>query len=555
MEIIKEYIKNIYPEQYEKVYADVNSLIDKWKSKDFKDYPWINQNDVVLITYGDAIFNENEKSLETLAKFLKNYAKECINIVHLLPICPYTSDDGFSVVDFRQVDQKLGDWEDVKNLGEDFDLMLDAVINHVSKSSVYFQEFLNSNPKYKNFFIEADPSLDYSKVTRPRTLPLLTEFQTKDGISNIWTTFSDDQIDLNYKEPQVLLEVLDILLFYAEMGARFTRLDAVGFIWKELESSCMHLPQTHEIIKLARAVINACAPGANIITETNVAHKENISYFGNGYDEAALVYQFPLPPLTLYSFITGNAEKLTDWAMSLEETTSATSFFNFLASHDGIGLRPTEGILSDDDRNLLLEETQRKGGLIGWRNLPDGSKTAYELNINYMDAISEPEDADEERCKKTLAAHAILLSLAGMPAIYYHSLFGSRNNRKEAIESGINRRINREKLEFDTLVKECNTEGSLRNIVFEGIKNMLKVRRNNPAFSPNAKQEILKLDKRLFALKRGEKNKVLTIINVSAENVEIEKEIQGINLITGKKINGNLKLEPYEFYWIQIEEE
>lgn len=288
--------------------------------------------------------------MQALKTFLDREMEETISGVHLLPMFPYTSDDGFSVQDFREIDPELGTWKDIEALGENYDLMFDAVINHVSKSSVYFQEFLKGNEKYRNFFIVADPDEDYSSVTRPRALPLLTAFETADGEKYVWTTFSEDQIDLNYKEPAVLLEILDILLFYASKGARFLRFDAIGFAWKEKGTTCMHLPQTHELIKLMREVLEECAKGCTIITETNVPHKENISYFGDGTDEAGLVYQFPLPPLTLYSYIVGNAEKLTEWAASLEPTNPQTTYFNFLASHDGIGMRPVEDILSEEER-------------------------------------------------------------------------------------------------------------------------------------------------------------------------------------------------------------
>lgn len=137
---------------------------------------------------------------------------------------------------------------------------------------------------------------------------MLTEFDTKEGKKSYWTTFSTDQIDLNYQSIDLYKEILSILLYYTQNGARMIRLDAIGFLWKELGTTCMHLPQTHKVVQSFRKILDEAAPGTLIITETNVPHKENISYFGEGEKEAHMVYQFPLPPLVMFSILTGNSE-------------------------------------------------------------------------------------------------------------------------------------------------------------------------------------------------------------------------------------------------------
>src|SRR5690625_2389227 len=318
----------------EEIYKQIEEIINKYSGKGKSDNSWVSEEDVMLITYGDSIREEGKPSLQTMKEFLVEYV-DSVNAVHFLPFFPYTSDDGFSVVDFREIDPELGSWDDVNEIADQYELMFDAVINHISKESDWFKGFLNNDPKYQDYFVEADPNLDYSQVTRPRALPLLTPFDTDQGTKYMWTTFSDDQIDINYKNPKVLLEIIDILNMYAKNGAKYLRLDAIGFMRKKLGTSCIHLDETHALIKLMRDVLEVSAPGTILITETNVPHEDNISYFGNGYDEAHMVYQFPLPPLTLFSFLKGNAKKLTEWAASLEPTTTETSYFNFLASHDG----------------------------------------------------------------------------------------------------------------------------------------------------------------------------------------------------------------------------
>ena len=311
-EKLKQSFKLIYKEE-----AKINELLElvEQVAKKYEGIPakdkWISEKDVMLITYGDTITKENEYGLKTLKDFLDMYVKDAISTVHLLPMYPYTSDDGFSVVDYKEINPELGTWDEVNDLACNYNLMFDAVVNHISKSSVWFQKFLKQEKPYDEYFIDCDPKADYSTVTRPRALPLLTKFDTADGEKSVWTTFSDDQIDLNFKSIKVYAEVLDVLLYYAKNGARFIRLDAIGFLWKELGTSCMHLPQTHEVIKTYRMILEEYAPGTFFITETNVPHEDNISYFGNGHDEAHLIYQFPLPPLTMFSILTENTEKLT----------------------------------------------------------------------------------------------------------------------------------------------------------------------------------------------------------------------------------------------------
>lgn len=182
---------------------------------------WLTEEDVMLITYGDTLQKEGKDGIKTLHKFLKKYVGDAVSSVHLLPMYPYTSDDGFSVVDYRQINPDLGSWEDVNNLAGDYKLMFDGVINHISKSSKWFEKFLACEEPYKNYFIAADPQEDYSQVIRPRALPLLTPFETKEGEKYVWTTFSEDQIDLNYKSIDLLIEMLDILITYALNGAAF----------------------------------------------------------------------------------------------------------------------------------------------------------------------------------------------------------------------------------------------------------------------------------------------------------------------------------------------
>ncbi|MFC5452813.1 alpha-amylase family glycosyl hydrolase [Paenibacillus aestuarii] len=546
------------------LFLEINRLLVTYSEASKADRKrWVSEKDIMLITYGDSILSEGEKPLQTLRKFLLNNCKDMLSSVHILPFYPYSSDDGFSVIDYREVNPELGDWDDVTELSRDFELMFDGVINHISQHSDWFQRYLSGDEKFADYFVEADPNVDYSSVTRPRALPLLTKFQTSRGEKSIWTTFSDDQIDLNFANEKVLLEILEILLMYIARGARYIRLDAIGFMWKELGTTCMHLEETHAIVQVIREVMEAAAPETVIITETNVPHKDNISYFGNGSNEAHMVYQFPLPPLTLHTLQTGNSRKLLEWADSLEPTTQESAFFNFLSSHDGIGVRPVEGILTKDEVNAMALKVQEHGGFISYKDNGDGTKSPYELNINYLNALSHPEEADQLKVKRFNAAHAILLSFMGMPAIYVHSLLGSQNDLEGVKKTGRYRSINREQLQYDQVQLELGTKGSLREQVFHSLRKLIEARSAEPCFHPNASQRVLKCDDRLFTLVRtsSQGEEVLVVVNITNDLIQVPLQTSWaygdrvVDLISGQTLEIEdvlqLHLEPYQVMWIK----
>ncbi len=550
---IYEYLKELYPTNYISTYNSILLLIDKYSTQKPVYQVPLSEKDSILITYGDSLNQNGVKPLKTFLKFAEKYLKGNVSAIHFLPIYPYSSDDGFSVIDYRKVNDNFGTWNDVDAICKaGFDLMLDAVVNHTSKSSIYVQEYLKGNEAFKEFLVESDPNFDYSQVIRPRTSPLLHPYLHKEGIKHLWTTFSEDQLDLNFKNPNVLLEVLDILLFYASHGSRFIRLDAIGVIWKELGSKCMHLPQTHMLIKIMRFVLESCFE-AKIITETNVQHIDNISYFGNGSDEAALVYQFSLPPLTMYSFLGQDTTPLTQWAKQLDHQMENTAFFNFLASHDGIGIRPVESLLNDDQRSLLVEHTLKSGGKINYRSLPDKTIAPYELNINYLDAIVDSKDDLATKARKFIAAESIMLSLAGVPGIYIHSLLGSENDYKGLAESNINRRINREKLNVEEVIRALADKNTIRHQVFSSLTRLLRIRSNQKAFNPHAFQQINDFGKSIFALqRRTEEEQISYFLNVTDRVVQIPIHSTGYDLVSDTTIESPIyDLMPYQFIWLK----
>ena len=557
-EKIATHLEKIYTSKQDLDQANqlFTDLLEKYATKEFTENPAIDQSNAYLITYGDSFQNGNEKGLKVLREVVQTYLDDSITDVHLLPMFPFTSDDGFSVTDYLTINPSLGDWDDIKKLAQKKRLMYDFVANHMSAKSEWFKKFLNNDIGFEQSFVEYQEEFDTTNVTRPRTSPLFHEYSTDKGEKKkVWTTFSDDQVDVNPKDPIMLARLSEVLLEYTFRGASSIRLDAIGFLWKDSGTTCMHLPKTHEIVKMWRTLLNHFSPNTQIITETNVPHKENISYLGDGHNEANQVYQFPLPPLVLFSFIQENTQKLAEWASTIHALSDEATFFNFLASHDGIGMRPVEGILDDAERETIVERVLNNQGKVSYKSNPDGSQTVYELNINYGDALRSSEDTDQLAAKKLIAAHNILFSFVGVPAIYYHSIFGSRGDLQGVEESGINRRINRQKIETKQLATELDID-SYRKTVYEGITRLLKERQNYEAFSPYGEQEVLHLDEQVFALKRTAKDgsEIISLTNVTGTE-KIVEGLNGINVLTQTEVDNNFRLAPYGIAWIKVGEQ
>ncbi len=558
---IKERLALLYsPEDAVSAYEAIRGLIQDYRERIPSRAYQLSERDAILITYGDQVQNPPEPPLKELNDFLVKHIDGQINSIHLLPFYPYSSDDGFSVVDYKAVDPHCGSWSEVEQLGTHFRLMFDAVINHVSQFSNWFRGYLDGDPAYADFFIDADPSLDLSSVVRPRTSPLLHEFTDAGGrIRYIWTTFSRDQVDLNYANYRVLVAVLDALFFYIEKGATLLRLDAIAFVWKAVGTPSVHLPQTHELIQLMREVLHEVAPEVIIITETNVPHKENISYFGSGDDEAQMVYNFALPPLLAHSVLTGSPSKLLEWARTLKLPSDKVCFFNFTASHDGVGLRPVSEILDTDEIAALEAAAKGSGGLVSYRANPDGSESPYELNCSYIDLLTPPEEDDDLRAKRMLLTQAVALAMPGVPGIYFHSLFGSRNYFDGVKMTGINRSINREKFNANWLDGQLQKEGSLERRVFMAYKRLLSIRIHEAAFDPFGPFIFLDLHPNLFCLHRescDHDSHMLAVHNFSGDAVtftlpeyleEPATECIGNAAITA----ATLTIERYGVMWIK----
>lgn len=526
-----------------------------------------------LITYGDSLLPtgepaetpaETEAPLQTLATFLDERLQNVLSSVHILPFFPYSSDDGFSVIDYRRVNPELGSWKEVEAIAQNFELMADLVINHISSQSEWFKQFVAQQKPGCDYFIEADPSTDCSRVIRPRSSPLLTPVETQNGTRHVWTTFSADQVDVNFANPDVLAEFLDILLGYCKHGARFVRLDAVGFLWKKLGTPCMHLPETHAAIQLLRHVLEFTYPRVALVTETNVPNRENLSYFGNR-NEAHMIYNFSLPPLLLNALIRGEAKHLKTWMMSMPPAPEGCAYFNFTASHDGIGMRPAEGLLEGDEFGDLVRTMESFGGKISYRSHGDGSKTPYELNIALFDALKGTVNGpDEWQRQRFVCSQAIMISLEGIPAFYIHSLLATPNDTAKLKATGHNRSINRHQWDYRALCAQLEDPDSDQHWVFAELKRLIQVRRQQPAFHPNATQYTLHFrNPAVFGIWRQSRDRSQSIFclhnlsdqpkSVMTTNLNLICTDDWSDLLSEVKLSENtqkIKLAPYQTAWI-----
>ncbi len=521
------------------------------------------QRDAILITYGDSIQSPGEPPLRTLETLVRNRLQGLFSTVHLLPFFPYCSDDGFAVIDYRMVNPELGDWPDVVRLAEHFDLMMDLVLNHVSRESLWFADYRGNLYPGRDYFLEVDPSENLSMVVRPRTTPLLSEVYTRRGRRFVWSTFGPTQIDLNYRNPHVLLEFIDILLFYLRQGARIVRLDAVAYLWKRIGTPCIHLPETHQVIKLLRDLLSDIEPCCMLLTETNVPHQENISYFGDG-DEAHAIYQFSLPPLLLHGIHFQTTRHLRHWAESLQAPPAGCTFVNFTASHDGVGLRPLEGLIAAEELEALLEAMHQRGGYVSRKRNMDGSDSPYELNISYFDALGDPTlGTDALHIARFMLSQAVPLCLQGIPAVYVNSLSATRNDLPGVERTGRTRSINRRKwdrAELEYLLDDRDTEAGQ---VFALYQRWLSIRREQPAFHPDADQRVLNLVEGLLGIERLAPDRSQTIWavhNFGAAPLEVPLEPMGPgrrsrrwDLLHGVELPPDrvtLTLAPYGVAWV-----
>lgn len=532
------------------------------------------EKDMILITYGDIVKRDGRNTLSTLHDFVQIFDEGTINTLHILPFFPYSSDRGFSVVDFKRVNPELGDWNDIRDAKKSYDLMFDSVLNHVSSRSELFREFIKGNPRFLHFFIAYDSPEGLTpeervKIFRPRTSDLLTPFQTYNGPKWLWTTFSPDQIDLNYRNPDVLMHILDGLLFYIRRGADLLRLDAVTYLWAEPGTTSIHLPQTHEIVKLLRDTVDSVASGVALVTETNVPHEYNVSYFGDGSDEAHMIYNFALPPLVLFTFYRGDATVLSRWADTLETPSPLSTYFNILDTHDGIGLMGARGILSGDEIECILREAVKRGAYISYRMTDGTREEPYEINATWWSAVNgdDGDGVPDLQVKRYIASRSIALVLKGVPGIYVHGAIGTSSNHDLVRSTGANRDVNRGIIDSSAMKGELRDPRCRLSLVTGRGNHLYAIRTAHRAFHPRGAQRVLSIAPEIFSVLRTSPEgdeRILTLVNVTGRDCPVEispdyldiDKTDWVDLVSGKEVRAqggrmNLLLKPYDILWLK----
>ncbi len=521
----------------------------------------LNEVDCLLISYGDSIVGGDRLPLQNLKRFLDDHCLQQIPCVHILPFYPFSSDDGFSVIDYLQVRDDLGTWDDIEDIAEDYTLMVDLVINHISSQSRWFYEYCHG--QRFGYFIEASMDDDLSQVVRPRVTPLLRPTDTTHGMKQVWCTFSHDQIDVNFANPEVLIEYLKIIAYYLRRGARILRLDAIGFLWKRTGTSCIHLPETHEVVRLIRNVCDYLAPGTQLITETNVPNQENLTYFGNR-NEAHAIYNFSLPPLLVHALITGQSRHLKQWMMSMPPSPEGCYYLNFTASHDGIGMRPAEGLLSNQEQLEMVETMRQFGGMLSARQAPDGTERVYEVNVALFDALKGTVAGEDEfQVDRFLCSQTVMMGVEGIPAFYIHSLMATPNDYAGVRVTGRNRSINRHRWDADKLDEKLADSSSTQSVVLKEMLRRIGIRSRQPAFHPNATQFTLQLNDEFFAFWRQSRDRDQSIFAIhNLTNRPQPLRLADLNLISidawwdlltdrrFEDLSQQIEVAPYQCLWL-----
>ncbi len=534
-------------------------IIKKFNQNNSKKKLTISEKTSLVICYGDNINSNQKNSIQVFQNFFKKNLKKYFNAIHFLPFYPSSSDSGFAVKDHYKIEKRIGSWSDIKKISKSSHVMADIVINHSSARGLWFKNFLKKKRPGKDYFLTVNSKFNTTKVVRPRDHKLLKKIDIFRKSDYLWRTFSTDQIDLDFKNPSVLLRFIKIMVHLVSNGVTIFRLDAIAYLWKKNGTNCINLKQTHEIVKLLRLISNLLNVETIIITETNLPEKENLSYFGKN-DEANWIYNFSLPPLLIHAFLFENSSYLNKWSKKLPNAKFQNSYLNFIASHDGIGIRPTEGILNKESLNDFLKRLKKNGSKFSYRKVQNKSKKVYEANITVYDALKKSNTDPNGKffLERYIAAHAIMISFEGIPAVYFNSLFGKANDEAKYVITGNNRDVNRYKWSHKNITKKLSDKTSKQSIFYQNLGKLLEIKRKQKAFHPNAKRLNINLGSKLFCFKRislDKKQTIISITNCSSvdQYPKLDKKYSKWKNIINPKINSlneSLKLKPFETMWL-----
>ena len=566
-ETLRTLLRDLYPAESSGVLLELSSQLLQILSQASgdcdtpgSDERWFG-NDAVLISYADSVVDDSRPALQSLRRFVNRHLGLFATVVHVLPFLKSTSDGGFAVSSHELLEERHGDWADLGALAEGRRLMADLVLNHVSASHPWVRQFLRDQEPGRSCILEAEPSPCWDAVVRPRSSALFTQLGGADGRRQVWTTFGPDQVDLDWASPQVLLGFTHLLQRLALHGVRWLRLDAVGFVWKEPNTSCIHLPQAHRLVEVMRLLLDQVSSSGVVVTETNVPEEENLSYLRNGR-EAHLAYNFPLPPLLLEATVSGRADLLNTWLNGWPDLPEQTGLLNFTACHDGVGLRPLEGLMSDQRLLRLLIGCEQRGGLVSHRRRSDGEDVPYEINISWWSAMADggidPAFLQRERF---LLTQLLVMALPGVPAFYLPALLAAPNDLARFRRTGQRRDLNRPQFRTDALERRLEDPDSDARAVLTSLRHALAVRSTQPALHPDATLAVLSAGRsdRVILQRTRAGQTLVAVHNMTSSRQTLRLSLLGgvadrawTDCLSGRVMPPNQlqALEPYAVQWL-----
>lgn len=562
----------------------VHALVERWRAhfaeapptRDAgRTRPRLDAAHIVLIAYGDHLQRPGEAPLATLGDWCRAHLRGCISTVHVLPFHPSTSYEGYAISDYRAVDPALGGWRDLERLNGDFDLMMDFVLNHCSASHPWFRQFLaDQEPGRRYFLTLPDPETPWLRgVARARNSPLLHPFSTRNGVRHVWTTYSPDLIDLEWREPTLCLEMLDILLDMVAHGARMIRLDAFVYVWKRAGTSCVNQPENHELIGLFQDVLAAAGCGATAILPsiTNVSQAENYAYFPErkGARKADLIYHLPLSALLLHALYAHDAGTLTRWLRDLPPAPPGCAYLNLAATHDGVGLTWLKGILPEAEVQAVIAAAVARGAMVSSRRPTcDAEAGPWEINTTWFSACA-PEAGESASChvERFLATQSVVLALRGVPAMYLPLFLAGVNDSARVAATGDARAINRGRFDAATWEAAAAVPDSPQAAVLQQLPGLLRVRGAHAAFDPAGAQVLVDTGQAavlgILRIAPDGGERVLCLTNFGRSVVCLPEPLAGVtsdpdgrvvrqDLITGETMpSGPLTLRPYQVLWLR----
>ena len=427
------------------------------------------QNKINLVTYPDSMGN----NLLELHYVLLRYLTQFIGGVHILPFYPSSADRGFAPLTYDEVDPSFGTWEDIEMIGRDFDLVFDFMVNHISRQSVFFQDYLKKGPdsKYADMFLpfsKLSPTgeiseEDLSKVYTRKPRPPYTVIERVDGSrEKIWCTFDYEQIDLDVYSPVTREVMRGSLMRLARTNAKMIRMDAIGYATYRLGTNCFFLEP--DIWKLLKGLKQYVAPfGTVMLPEVHEHYKYHLKLAERGY----WTYDFALPMLVLHTLYHHSSERLRHWLQICPRQQLTT-----LDTHDGIGVIDVQDLLTPEEIEKTLQGLDEKGS--NTRKLYSGAEyqnlDIYQVNCTYYSALECNDDS-------YIAARTIQFFAPGIPQVYYVGLLAGENDIELVERTKNGRDINRHSYSLDEI------EVEIEKPVVQRLLNLMKFRNSYPAFN------------------------------------------------------------------------